>query len=146
MEKKLLFLSIILLTIICINSTAVQDETVVLQGILQKGVFYGPINFGKDPSNDKPQDSYYLQLPNTLKQQLEYWDKHEIVDREFKWLDYYFIELAGPYQVNNDMAGMVGKNVRVTGQIFERYSRMHHTPLLLQVKKIEVVNEFLWQE
>ena len=146
MGRRLFTLSSILLLMICVKSTALQDQTVVFQGILQHAWFYGPINFGKDPASDQLQESFYIQLPNTLKQQLEFWDKHEIVDREANKIDGCFIELTGPIDVHDDMLTKVGKKVRITGMIFEKYSRLHHTPVLLQVKKVEVVDEFIWQE
>lgn len=130
--------------ILLLSAAAFCADEVVLQGILQTGMFFGPPNYGEYPNKDTLEESYYLQLPNSIDEQLRYFDKYEIADKEKDKDSGCFIQLAGPYDITNDLKDKVGKKIKATGLIFEASSPRHRTPILLQLKKVEAVEKFTW--
>jgi hypothetical protein len=144
MRKTTFSLAAILLFTLCVRFNAAEDQTVSFQGILLNGIFYGPINFGKDPATDQLEESFYLQLPNSMDQQLDLGGKHEIAIKERDRTGGCFVQLGATYDLNNDLKPKVGKKVKITGLLFEKYSPRHHTPLMLQVQKVEVIENFAW--
>jgi hypothetical protein len=146
MKLRGLFLTVFTLSaLLAFRGPAVSaDESVVLQGILQAGTFFGPPNYGEYPAKDTLEESYYLQLPNSLDEQLRYQDKYEIADKEKDRDGGCFILLAGSYDVTNQLKDKVGKKLKATGTIFESYSPRHRTPILLQLQKAEAVEKYTW--
>lgn len=144
MGGKLLPVAVLLLLNI-LTAAYAADQTVSVQGVLMGGVFYGPINFGKDPATDQLEESYYLQLPGPVEQQLDNAGRHDLV---IKWRDRVsgcFVQLAAAGDAGAALKAKLGKKVKVKGVLFERYSPRHRTPLLLQVQQADTIDNYTWQ-
>ncbi|MGD8869418.1 MAG: DUF4431 domain-containing protein [Gemmatimonadales bacterium] len=124
------------------SALEVSPDTLTLQGILLLGDFYGPPNYGEEPTTDRLERQYYLQLPAPILTQVP--DATLPGDAEANRASAYFLQVVIEDSDRLDPRAHVGEKVQVTGPLMEWWSGHHRTPLLLVVQNLEPVDRWLW--
>ena len=110
------------------------DSVSVITGTIGTESFYGPPGFGEHPKTDSKEEVYVLTVEKPITVISKETDENatnttkENVSR---------IQLIMPD--NNDASGYKNKTVRLTGTFFGPQTGHHHTDVLLDVQKVEVL-------
>jgi hypothetical protein len=110
------------------------DSVSVITGTITTESFYGPPGFGEHPKTDSKEESYILTVEKPITVISKETDENatnttkENVTR---------IQLIIPD--NNDASGYKNKTVRLTGTFFGPQTGHHHTDVLMDVQKVEVL-------
>ena len=110
------------------------DSISVITGTIVTESFYGPPGFGEHPKTDSKEEVYILTVEKPITVISKETDEYatnttkENVSR---------IQLIMPE--NNDASGYKNKTVRLTGTFFGPQTGHHHTDVLLDVQKVEVL-------
>ena len=106
---------------------------VTLSGTLARKTFPGPPNYESVKKGDKPETSWFLDLPSSIcvseDQAQPGLNPRQSGIREIQLV-------LTPEQYQRDK-GMVGSKVVATGTLFGEHTAHHHTPVLLTVQTLE---------
>lgn len=111
-----------------------SPSRVTLQGILHLGTFFGPPGFGENPEEDSVEESWYLQLPNSLADQLAQQGAAALLPAQFDGELLFFVQVVPKLTLTE----MKGQLVQLTGTLFESATGHHRTPLLLEATQGQV--------
>jgi hypothetical protein len=107
------------------------------------GEFFGPPNYGEDPTTDKVERSYFLQLPAPLQTQMAKKGMKGVELGENSERDH-FIQLV-VFEKKSDIARkLIGKRVRASGLAFRAETGHHRTGTLVHVKSLEEIRSWGW--
>jgi hypothetical protein len=104
-----------------------------LSGTLVRKTFPGPPNYESVKKGDKPETSWFLDLPESV---CVNQDKTE-PDLNPKQSGIHEIQLVLQPEQYQRHKGMVGRKVLATGTLFGEHTGHHHTPVLLTVRTLE---------
>lgn len=142
------FMTIAMLVIACGHDTRARaesapvSESVAVEGILIVGEFFGPPNYGESPSTDKIEKSYLLQLPAPLSTQQPKLSQNAVLPGHE--MESHFVQLVVVNSLQDSARQLVGKKVKVVGMLYEASTGHHRTPVLIDVRTINKINEWEW--
>lgn len=116
--------------------------SVAIQGTLQSGEFLGAPGNGDNPTSDHPDAVYYLQLPAPLSKQIR--APGLLAPFSAAVHSASFIQLQVFDEEQSVARTLVGKRIRITGDLIEPESGAPHTPALLRVKSMAAVRDWQW--
>ncbi len=108
-----------------------EPQTVVLTGRLDVKTYPGPPNYEDIQQGDQPETGYYLKLSSPI---CTFAEKDEEASSHSKVA---IVQLVLTPQQYSRLKGSLGKQVRLSGTLFEAFTGHHHTPVLLTVQRIE---------
>ena len=136
---------IILLTLFCGASMreSVQQEKVYyfepdtsfVTGILKQEVYFGPPNYGENPKTDSKEKQYVfypnkpisvLSKPNTKQ------DSYNTTTKNIK-----SFQLVNTRNIS--LSKYINKKIKISGTFFGAHTAHHHTKILLDIVKIELL-------
>jgi hypothetical protein len=128
----------------CSARIAAADDSLVvtLVGKMQRGEFFGPPNWGAQPSGDPFETVSYLQLPTEVGIQVcglrgfEGGARRELRAASSSHFIQVWSSSGAP------ISSFVGQRVRVVGRLETGFNGHHRTPLTLDVQKIERIPSF----
>jgi hypothetical protein len=109
---------------------------VTIVGILHRGEFFGSPGWGENIKTDALGFSYYLQLPTNVNEQIV--QNADFVGRAPNCSMEHFIQIGGIGQDQLDKR--LGKKLKVTGTLYQSATGYDHTRVLLEVRKVKVIN------
>ncbi|MEK7266837.1 MAG: DUF4431 domain-containing protein [Pseudomonadota bacterium] len=114
---------------------AAPELTRELTGIIGTETYYGPPNYGEDPQSDLLETVYVLNLssPTDINATTVDQMRVETFENVLKVQIY-----SNPDEVK--LEPRIGKNVRVTGEIFHGFTGRDYSDLLMQVRSAEATN------
>jgi len=114
------------------------DRPVVLEGILQEGVFLGAPSYGNDPQTDVQERWPYLQLPYPMQ-----FERDPAMDTSQTLEDHplYFIQLLLLAE-HGGRADLLGRMVRVRGRAMWGHTSHHRTPVVVSVETVEQITSY----
>ncbi len=115
---------------------------VAVQGILQAGEFLGPPGFGENPTSDRGETTYYLQLPAPLAAQVR--PASALAEFSGASQGTYFIALVVFDEEQSVVRTLVGKKVRVAGSLVETDAAHLKSVVQIQVKSVSPIREWQW--
>lgn len=110
------------------------DSVSVITGTVTTESFYGPPGFGEHPKTDSKEEVYILTVEkpiNVISKETDENATNTTKENVSK------IQLIMPD--NNDASGYKNKTVRLTGTFFGPQTGHHHTDVLMDVQKVEVL-------
>ena len=110
-----------------------EPAVVTLSGTLVRKTFPGPPNYESVKRGDKPETSWFLDLPESV---CVNEDKTE-PDLNPEQSGIHEIQLVLQPEQYQRHKGMVGRKVLATGTLFGEHTGHHHTPVLLTVRTLE---------
>jgi hypothetical protein len=113
-----------------------------VQGVLQSGEFLGAPGNGDSPGTDKPETTYYLQLPAPLAKQVH--TSGTLAPLSAPAQGASFVQLMVFDEEQSVARTLVGKKVRVVGNVIENEGGAHHTPAYIQVKSLSAIRDWQW--
>jgi len=113
-----------------------------LQGILQSGEVLGAPGFGENPTTDKVETAYYLQLPASLATQLH--PASTLAEFNAQTQASYFVYLVVFDEEQSVVRSLVGKRVRVVGTLLESDAPHRRSSALIQVKSVSAIRDWQW--
>lgn len=135
----------VILALFCmvIAGKAVEPSpSITLEGILVVGEFYGPPNYGENPSGDRMEHSLFLQLPATPTTQLS--DSMALAAFGPDARSTYFVQVVVHDSELSAAEKTIGHRVQVVGVPFAPLTGHHRTPLLIDVKSLKSIGEWSW--
>lgn len=144
MPKQYILAAIIAVIILISTNSAMGQSTpqsqclsyepavVTLSGTLVRKTFPGPPNYESVKTGDKPETSWFLDLPERV---CVNEDKSE-PDLNPKQSGIHEIQLVIQPEQYQQHKGMVGRKVLATGTLFGEHTGHHHTPVLLTVRTL----------
>jgi hypothetical protein len=117
-------------------------QSVTVQGVLQSGEFLGAPGNGDNPASDRAETAYYLQLPAPLSKQFR--APGLLAPFSPASQSAAFIQLMVFDEEQSVARTLVGKHIRVTGDLVEPESGTQHTPALLRVKSMAAIRDWQW--
>ncbi len=114
------------------------DRPVVLEGILQEGIFLGAPSYGNAPQTDVQERWPYLQLPYPVQ-----FEKDAGLDTSQTLEDHplYFIQLLLLAE-HGGRADLFGGIVRVRGRAMWGHTSHHRTPVVVSVETVERITSY----
>jgi hypothetical protein len=106
-----------------------QGEPVSLSGKVILRIFFGPPNYGEDPGADSREEQAILLLRRPVCVDADQSD-NDAAEKDQKE-----VTLVPPQGM--DLRGFEGKEVDVEGNLFHANTGHHHTPVLIQVSRIQ---------
>lgn len=119
------------------------NETVTLEGIVNTCEYYGPPNYGENAKTDSLERFSILQTPLSVSEQLKLQNKKTPITK--KPQDTFFIQIVNLSNSKSKVTDKIGKRVRITGTLFEGITGHHHTPVLIELHGIEVIDKYSWR-
>jgi ketosteroid isomerase-like protein len=122
------------------NTTANQQDyyyepTVsIISGTIKIETFFGPPGFGENPQTDSREDSYILNLDNSINIISK---SKDIEEGDFNSTKYNIAKIQLTSTSGVKLTNYKNKFVRLTGTFFGAHTGHHHTDVLMDVKKIE---------
>jgi hypothetical protein len=108
------------------------EPTVVdLTGKLETKVFYGPPGYGEDPKTDSKETAAILLLAKPITVVAE--EKDEFNETRATVKEVQIINL-----IDLDLSPYYHKSVKVTGKLSSSITGHHHTPVLIEIDKIQL--------
>jgi hypothetical protein len=110
-----------------------QGDPVTLSGKVTKRTFYGPPNYGENPDTDSRETQGILLLSKPI-----------CVDEN---PDEYYVAKKNQLEVTlvplakTNLKNYLGKQVKVHGKLFHAETGHHHTPVLIEIIRIEKAHE-----
>ena len=114
-----------------------EPAVVTLTGTLVRKTFPGPPNYESVKKGDKPETSWFLDLPESV---CVNEDKIE-PDLNPKQSGIHEIQLVLQPEQYRQHKGMIGRKVLATGTLFGEHTGHHHTPVLLAVRTLDEVRK-----
>ena len=114
------------------------ERPVVLEGILQEGVFLGAPSYGNEPQTDLQERWPYLQLPYPVQ-----FERDPSLDTSQTLEDHplYFIQLLLLAE-HGGRADLFGRKVRVRGRAMWGHTSHHRTPVVVTVETVERITSY----
>jgi hypothetical protein len=114
------------------------DRSVVIEGILQEGVFLGAPAYGNEPQTDAQERWPYLQLPYPVQ-----FDRDPTLDTAQTMEDHplYFVQLLLLAE-HGGRSELFGQKVRVKGRAMWGHTSHHRTPVVVSVESVERIPSF----
>lgn len=106
----------------------------VISGTLKIESFYGPPGYGENPQTDSREDSYILNLENSINVISK---TKEVEEGDFNISKYNISKIQLTSSSGVKFTNYKNKNVRLTGSFFGASTGHHHTDVLLNINKIE---------
>jgi len=113
-----------------------------VQGVLQSGEFLGAPGNGDTPGTDRPEPTYYLQLPAPLTKQVHPAAQLTALSAPAQGTS--FIQLMVFDEEQSVARTLVGKKVRVVGTVVESEAGQHRTPAYIQVRSLSAIRDWQW--
>jgi hypothetical protein len=110
-----------------------EPAVVTLSGTLVRKTFPGPPNYKSVKKGDKPETSWFLDLPESV---CVNEDKTE-PDLNPKQSGIHEIQLVLQPEQYQRHKGMVGRQVLATGTLFGEHTGHYHSPVLLTVRTLD---------
>ncbi|SRR5579872_805547 len=110
-----------------------EPAVVTLSGTLVRKTFPGPPNYESVKKGDKPETSWFLDLPESVCVNEDKADP----DRNPKQSAVREIQLVLQPQQYAQHKSLVGTRVSATGTLFGEHTGHHHTPVLLTVRTLD---------
>jgi uncharacterized protein DUF4431 len=114
------------------------DGPVVIEGILQQGIFLGAPAYGNEPQTDSQERWPYVQLPYPVQ-----FERDPKMDTAQTTEDHplYFVQLL-LLPEHGGRPELFGEKVRITGRAMWGHTSHHRTPVVLSVESIERIRSF----
>jgi hypothetical protein len=114
------------------------DRPVVIEGILQEGIFLGAPAYGNEPQTDSQERWPYVQLPFPVQ-----FARDPTMDTAQTMEDHplYFVQLLLLTE-HGGRPEFFGQKVRVTGRAMWGHTSHHRTPVVLSVESVERIPSF----
>ena len=114
------------------------ERSVVLEGILQEGVFLGAPSYGNQPQTDLQERWPYLQLPYPVQ-----FARDPTLDTAQTLEDHplYFVQLLLLAE-HGGRTDLFGKKVRVRGRAMWGHTSHHRTPVVVSVETVEGITSY----
>jgi len=113
-----------------------------VQGVLQSGEFLGAPGNGEAPGSDKVEASYYLQLPAPLAKQVH--PASTLAPLSAPAQGASFLQLLVFDEEQSVARTLVGKKVRVVGNVVQAEDGQHRSPAYIQVKSVAAIRDWQW--
>jgi hypothetical protein len=132
---------------VCLQAPAAPPpvSSVTVQGVLQTGDFFGAPGNGDNPSSDKVETVYYLQLPAALAKQVH--PAGLLAAFSAPAQNASFVQLTVFDEEQSVARSLVGKRVRIIGTVVEPDAPAgapHRTPAQIQVKSLSAIRDWQW--
>jgi len=114
------------------------DRPVILEGILQEGVFLGAPAYGSEPRTDAKERWPYVQLPYPVRFVR---DPMQDTSQTAEDCPLYFVQLMLLEQ-RGRRPELLGRMVRVKGRAMWGHTSHHRTPVVLLVDSVERIQSF----
>ena len=121
---------------------AEPSPSITLEGTLAVGEFYGPPNYGENPSGDRIEHSLFLQLPATPTTQLGNSDALVKLGPDAQGTYFVQVVVHDPERAAAEKA--IGHRVQIVGDPFEPLTGHHRSPLLIDVKSLKPIDAWSW--
>ena len=108
-------------------------SVVTLSGTLVRKTFPGPPNYESVKKGDKPETSWFLDLPESVCVN----ESKTEPDLNPKQSGIHEIQLVLKPEQYQQHKGLVGRKVLATGTLFGEHTGHHHTPVLLTVHTLD---------
>lgn len=142
MKPTRLALTLALFCVVVAGQAAEPSPSIMLEGILEVGEFYGPPNYGENPGSDRIEHSLFLQLPATPTTQLS--DSGALMMFGPDARRTYFVQVVVHDPERSVAEKAIGHKVQVVGVPFVPVTGHHRTPLLIDVKSLKPIDAWSW--
>ncbi|MBK3744759.1 DUF4431 domain-containing protein [Paraburkholderia nemoris] len=142
MKPTRLAVTLALFCMIVAGKAAEPSPSITLEGTLEVGEFYGPPDYGENPSGDDIEHSLFLQLPATPTTQLS--DSKALTTFGPDAGRTYFVQVIVQDSERSAAEKAIGHRVQVIGVPFAPLAGHHRTPLLIDVKSLRPIGEWSW--
>jgi hypothetical protein len=119
---------------------ATQHDNVSVQGTLQYGQFLGPPGYGENPSADRKEYEYYLQLPAPIAQQ----NAELRLGPEFEKQNEFFVQVRGSDALKARLSRLIGRKVSVSGSIEASAIGHDRTGIVLNASRVTAIRDWSW--
>ena len=106
-----------------------EGESVSIGGSVVLRTFFGPPNYGENPATDSREQQAILILAKPICVDANPSDNDAAEEDQIE------VTLVPPHGL--DLTGFEGKEVDVQGKLFHANTGHHHTPLLIQIDRIQ---------
>jgi len=106
----------------------------VISGEIKIESFFGPPGYGENPQTDSREDSYILNIDNSINVISE---TKEIEEGDPNTTKFNIVKIQLSSTSGIDFSNYINKPVRLTGTFFGAHSGHHNTAVLLDVSKVE---------
>ena len=142
MKPTRLAFTLALFCMMVAGKAAEPSPSITLEGTLEVGEFYGPPNFGENPSGDRIEHSLFLQLPATPTTQLGNSEALAKLGPDARGT--YFVQVVVHDQELSAAEKAVGHRVQIVGVPFVPLTGHHRTPLLIDVRALKPIDSWSW--
>lgn len=113
-----------------------EPAKVTVTGTLSLTQFYGPPNYGEDPSHDRKDYLPVLTLdkPFCVDANTSV-DSFDVAENNVQQLQLIYVPTILPFN-----RSWVGRHIAVTGELMHAENAQHHTPVLVQVTATRVLS------
>ena len=105
-----------------------EGDSVTLSGKVTLKTFYGPPNYGENPTTDSRETQALLILSTPICTSEGPGEKPDETNQT---------EITLVPLHNENLKQFVGKTIKVRGKVFHSHTGHHHTPVLIQIEQIE---------
>ncbi len=131
-NQVLVFILLLMVQPVLAEDVYKYEPTVVeLTGKLVTKVFYGPPGYGEDPKTDSKETAVILLLEKPIKVIAE--EKDEFNETRANVKEVQIIDL-----IDLDLSPYYHKRVKVTGKLSSSITGHHHTPVLIEIDKVQL--------
>lgn len=111
-----------------------ESTVSIISGTIKIETFFGPPGYGENPQTDSREDSYILNLDNSINVISK---SKEIEEGDFNSTKYNVSKIQLTSTSGVKLTNYKNKFVRLAGTFFGSHTGHHHTDVLMDVKKIE---------
>lgn len=108
------------------------SEYIEISGSIEMFCAYGSPGYGEDPLVDRVNSVYFITMDRPLC--LKKIENNELIP--FVFSSYLQLEAYTQHISSQELSMLVGKNVLITGNVFESIAGPHYFPFLVQPKSI----------
>lgn len=112
-----------------------EPTVVTLKGRLILASDYGAPNFGENPKEDKKEEYYLLELDTPINVKGDPKSDYNLDS----FMNISKIQIAPVHIDFNDLNIKINKNVIISGRLFQAMTGHHHTKVLIDVNKIDLI-------
>lgn len=108
---------------------------VTLEGIIERGRFYGPPGYGENPRKDRIEVVYFVKLAKPINVRGNPMsDINSETERDLKK-----VQLSKVLEIWQTLKGMVGRRVVIKGHLFHALTGHDHTRVVIDVSDISML-------
>ncbi|MFM0179306.1 DUF4431 domain-containing protein [Paraburkholderia aspalathi] len=142
MKPTRLAFTLALFFIIVAGKAAEPSPSITLEGTLAVGEFYGPPNYGENPTGDHIEHSLFLQLPAAPTTQLGNSEALAKLGPDAQRTYFVQVVVHDPEWATAEKA--IGHKVQIVGVPSVPMTGHHRTPLLLDAKSLKPIDAWSW--